>query len=93
VRKRNDARHLRAGCARLLLRVLGDELRSWSVQRRGRFGIVLHERLHDWDGSVFFEHEPWDMRPRGQWLHGRRKPRSLFGRAGLRALRQCLLRS
>jgi len=66
----------------------------FGVQRYGWHGVVLHERLHHgWGGSVFFEHEPWNMRPRDQWLHRRRKPRSLFDRAGLRALRHCLLGS
>jgi hypothetical protein len=68
------------------------DLHQRSVQRLGRLGIVLHERLHSRD-DMSFEHEPWDLRPRGQRLHHRRKPRSLFDRAGLRTLRHCLLRS
>jgi len=72
MRKRIDAGHLRAGCPGLFLRVVGDDLRQWSVQRRTWLGILLHER---WSGryDMSVKHEPSDppsdLRRRGQWLH------------------------
>jgi len=40
------------------------DLHQRSVQRLGRLGIVLHERLHSRD-DVSFEHDPPDLRRRG----------------------------
>ena len=68
MRKPIDPRHLRARCAGLLLPGVGYDLHQWSVQRPGRCGIVLHERVHGW-GDMSVEHEPSDMRGRGQRLH------------------------
>jgi hypothetical protein len=38
------------------------------VQRRGRHGIVLRERVYGWC-DVPVRHQPSDLRRRGQWLH------------------------
>jgi hypothetical protein len=46
------------------------DLHQRSVQRRGRLGIVLHERLHGWS-DLSFEHEHSNLRRRRQRLHHR----------------------
>ena len=63
-----NARHLLARCAGLLLPVIGDDLRQWSVQRPGGRGVVLHQHVHD-RGDLYVEHEHSDMRCRSQRLH------------------------
>ena len=68
MRERIGARHLRARCRHLLVRADGNDLHQRCVHRRGWRGIVLHERVHG-RGDPVSEHEPSDMRCRGQRLH------------------------
>ena len=68
LRERIDARYLLARCAGLLLRIVGNDLHQRGVHRFGRRGVVLHERVRSRD-DLSFDHEPPDMRCRGQRLH------------------------
>ena len=47
--------------------------------RRRRLGILLYQRLHG-RHDVLFEHQPQDLRPRGQRLHHRHDDDDLYQR-------------
>jgi hypothetical protein len=76
LRERIDARQLLTRRPGLFLRVVSHDLHQRGVHRRGRRGVVLHERVHG-RGDVSFEHEPSDMRRRGQRLHRLRRRHDL----------------
>ncbi|HZL19862.1 MAG TPA: hypothetical protein VFG23_19160 [Polyangia bacterium] len=76
--ERIDARSLRTGCGCLLLRVDRRDMREWGVQRRGRRGLVLHERMYEWRDTVYVEWESTNVRSRRKWLRGADYRRLLY---------------
>jgi len=53
-------------------------MREWGVQRRGRRGLVLHERMYEWRDTVYVEWESTNVRSRRKWLRGADYRRLLY---------------
>src|SRR5450759_2808022 len=78
------ARKLRARQRRMLLRGIRDNLHKGSMHRRDWQSILLRGRMYGWE-DMSFEHEPPDLRHRGNWLYHRISHNDLLDRSGLRA--------